>query len=148
MPFYTQKFVLLVDDEEVVTKAFLRVFENQTYTLLDTAATVKLAIEKINFVVYDYIFLDMKIDGNNYAGMEILRLLNRLLIKTRSDGRPVMHSEVVIMSSSISLQDIMLEANALDVFHFLNKPTNFTQDYLLRVLQRLGLPLLPRESPR
>ena len=146
MPFSTQKFVLLIDDEEIIAHLFSRVFEDQKYALLDIANSVTDALQKISFVVYDYIFLDMRLEGDSQAGMRTLRQFNRMLIKIRSEGRAVMNSEVIIMSSSISLQDIMLEANALDVLHFINKPTMFTEGYLLHILQRLGLPLLPRES--
>ena len=146
MPFSTQKFVLLVDDEDIITKVFNRVFKDQSYALLDTANTVERALAKISFVAYDYVFLDMKIEGNTAAGMEILRSLNRMIIKVRSDKRAVMDSFVVIMSNSVPLQDVMAEANALGVLTFLDKPLNFTEEYLLRIVQRLGLPLLPRKS--
>ena len=146
MPFETQKFVLLVDDEPIVTQIFERVFENQSYALLDTAKTVKEALEKIRFVVYDFVFLDMSLDGHSYAGMDVLRAMNRVALKTRSQGRSTMNSKVIIMSSSVSLQDIMLEANALKVVTFLNKPVNFSEQYLLDIVQLLGLPLLPRQT--
>jgi len=142
----TQKFVLLVEDEEIITQTFVRVFEGQSYAMLDTASTVREALDKILFVVYDYIFLDMKIDGDSWAGMVVLRTLNSILLKLRADGLSTTEGHVIIMSGSVSLQDLMLEANALDVFHFLNKPVNFSEGYLLRVLQKLGLPLLPRRT--
>ncbi len=146
MPFETQRFCLLVEDELVITQTFQRVFENQTYALLDTATTVKEALDKVKFCVYDFVFLDMKLDGHSYAGMDVLRHLNRIVIKVRSEGRTAMDSMVVIMSSSVSLQDIMMEANALGVLCFLNKPVVFSDEYLLRIVQRLGLPLLPRAT--
>jgi DNA-binding NtrC family response regulator len=145
MPFNTQKFVLLVEDEEIITNVFQRVFANQSYALLDTAKTIEEAKAKIDFVVYDYVFLDMKIDGRSYAGMDILRMLNRISIKLRYEGQKTMDSMVIIMSASVSLQDIMLEANSLGVLAFLDKPTNFSEEYLLRIVQRLGLPLLPQQ---
>ena len=141
-----QKFVLLVEDDQIITQIFERVFENQGCARLDTASTIREALDKILFCVYDFVFLDMKIDGSNYAGMEVLRMLNRIMIKVRSENRSAMDSLVVIMSSSISLQDIMMEANALGVLSFVNKPVHFTEEYLLRIVQRLGLPLLPRRT--
>jgi len=146
MPFSTQKFVLLVDDEDIVADVFTRVFSDQSYALLDIANTVEKALAKINFVVYDYIFLDMKMDDNSESGMRILRALNRMLIKLRSEKRAAMDSFVVIMSSSVPLQDVMAEANSLGVLTFLDKPINFTEEYLLGIVQRLGLPLQPRKS--
>jgi len=146
MPFDTQKFVLLVEDEDIITQVFNRVFEGQSYALLDTARTADEAMSKLKFAVYDVIFLDMRLDGNSYAGMDILRFLNRQLIQLRVEGQKTLESTVIIMSASVSLQDIMLEANALDVFHFINKPTNFSEEYLLKVVRHFGLPLLARRS--
>lgn len=146
MPFSTQKFVLLVEDEDAIIDTFEKVFENQSYALLDIARTIDKAILKIKFAVYDYIFLDMNFDGHRYAGMDVLRMLNRLIIKMRNEGQSVTKSVVTIMSGSVSLQDIMLEANALKVFRFFDKPANFTEEFLLEVVQELGLPLLPRQT--
>lgn len=146
MPFENGKFVLVLDDEPIIIKVFERVFENQSYALLDVATTVEEALQKLQFVIYDFIFLDMRIDGDSSAGMRVLRMLNRLLIKSRSEARSTMNSKVIIMSSSVSLQDIMLEANALKVVTFLTKPVNFSEEYLLDIVQLLGLPLLPRQT--
>ncbi len=146
MPFLIQKFVLLVEDEEIVTHIFERVFSDQSCALLDTTTSVKTALEKIAFVVYDYIFLDMSLDGVRYAGMEVLRSLARLKIKLRDEGQKTMDSRVIIMSGSVSLDDIMMEANALGVLSFIDKPTNFSEDYILGIVQQLGLPLLPRRT--
>ncbi len=146
MPFLIQKFVLLVEDEEIVTHIFERVFSDQSCALLDTTTSVKTALEKIAFVVYDYIFLDMSLDGVRYAGMEVLRSLARLKIKLREEGQKTMDSRVIIMSGSVSLDDIMAESNALGVLHFIDKPTNFTEEYILGIVQQLGLPLLPRRT--
>jgi CheY-like chemotaxis protein len=146
MPFSTQKFVLLIDDEDIVAEVFSRVFEGQSYALLDIANTVEKALAKISFITYDYIFLDMKLEGSSQAGMSILRNLRLILNKARSDKRATTESFVVIMTGSLSLQDIMSEANALGVVTFLDKPVSFTEEYLLRIVQRLGLPILPRKS--
>ncbi len=146
MPFSTQRFVLLVEDELIVTHIFERVFENQSYALLDTATTREAALAKIQFAVYDFIFLDMALDRVRYAGMEVLRALARLKIKLREQGQKTLDSRVVIMSGSVSLDDIMLEANALGVLHFIDKPVNFTEAYILDIVQQLGLPLLPRKT--
>ncbi len=146
MPFKTQKLVLLCEDEEIITHIFERVFANQDYALLDTTASVKKALEKIAFMVYDYVFLDMNLDGVRYAGMEVLRALAKLKIKLRDEGQQTMDSRVIIMSGSVSLDDIMAESNALGVLHFIDKPTNFTEEYILGIVQQLGLPLLPRRT--
>jgi CheY-like chemotaxis protein len=146
MPFSTQRFVLVIEDEEIITQTFERVFAGQTYALLDVAKTAKEAIDKLKFMIYDMIWLDMKLDGNTYAGMEILRFLNRQLIKLRAAGQKTLDSTIIIMSASVSLQDIMLEANALDVFHFINKPVDFSDEYLLRVANCFGLPFLLLKS--
>ncbi len=146
MPFRTQKVVLLVEDESIITHIFDRVFAEQDYVLLDTTTTVKTALDKIAFMVYDYIFLDMNLDGVRYAGMEVLRALARLKLKMRDEGQKTMDSRVIIMSGSVSLDDIMMEANALGVLSFIDKPTNFTEAYILGIAQQLGIPLLPRKT--
>ncbi len=146
MPFKTQRWCLLVEDEQIITHIFERVFADQDYALLDTAATVGTALDKIAFMVYDYIFLDMNLESVRYAGMEVLRALARLHIKLREQGQKTLDSRVVIMSGSVSLDDIMAESNALGVLHFIDKPVNFTEDYILSIVQQLGLPLLPRRT--
>ncbi len=148
MPFKDKRMVLLLEDEEIIISTFARVFEDQDCAFLDSAATVKDALDKIATIVYDFIFLDLAIDGVRYAGMEVLRALARLKIKLRDEGQKTMDSRVVIMSGSVSLDDIMLEANALGVLHFIDKPTNFSQAYVLDIMQQLGLPLLPRKTAK
>ncbi len=146
MAFSTQKLCLLLEDEQIVIHIFNRVFANQSYALLDVATTVKEALAKINFMVYDYLYLDMNIDGVRYAGMEVLRELGRLKIKQRAAGDQSLDSRVIIMSGSVPMDEIWTEANALGAFLFLNKPVNFTEEYILRIAQQWGLPLLPRKS--
>ncbi len=146
MAFKTQRLCLLVEDEEIITHIFERVFSDQDYALLDTSASVKNALDKIAFMVYDYIFLDMNLESVRYAGMDVLRALAKLKIKLREEGQKTMDSRVIIMSGSVSLDDIMAESNALGVLHFIDKPTNFTEEYILGIVQQLGLPLLPRRT--
>ncbi len=146
MPFKDKRMILLLEDEEIIISTFERVFENQDCAFLDSAVTIKEALDKIATLVYDYVFLDMAIDGVRYAGMEVLRALARLKIKLRDEGQKTMDSRVIIMSGSVSLDDIMLEANALGVLHFIDKPTNFSEAYILGIVQQLGLPLMPRKT--
>ncbi len=146
MPPDLQKFVLCIEDEEVILQIFQNVFDGQEYVLLDTARTVKEALDKLNVCVYDFILLDMQLDGMRHAGMEILRALARLKIKMREEGQKAMDSRITIMSGSVSMDAIMEECNALGVLSFIDKPVAFTSAYLLGILQQLGLPILPRKT--
>src|SRR5216117_891254 len=141
---HRQRFVLVVEDDKFVIEMFQKVFSGQEQFLLDTSETIVDAMSKIKTVLYDLIFLDMKI-GHAYAGMEVLRELNRMAIEVQgSVHRQDPSSLVVIMSASVPLQDVMEEAHSLGVICFIDKPIPFTEDFLLRIINRVGMPLLPR----
>jgi DNA-binding NtrC family response regulator len=143
MPRTLQKFILVVDDDSYVRNIFVRAFEGQDSFVLDTAQSVDEALRKLRTMFFDMVFLDMKI-GHRYAGMEVLEELRKQEIKLAAEGTPYLSTLVIIMSGSISLNDITQEAHGLDVFHFIDKPVPMTEEFVRRVVNRFGLPLLPR----
>jgi len=145
MPIDHKKLVLLVEDDVFVTMTFVKVFEDQEDYFLDTALTISLAIQKIRVIAYDLVFLDMKI-GHSYAGMDVLRELNRVTSRSEADGRLIPNTQVVIMSGSVPLQDVMSEAHELGVVSFINKPVQFNEPFIRKILQRLRFPIAPRKT--
>lgn len=140
--------VLVADDDPWIISVFQRAFEGQEeHFILDIAMTVELALQKIKVMFFDLIFLDMKF-GHSLAGMRVLEELRRQEIKLASEGTPYLSTIVIIMSGSISLNDITQEAHGLDVFHFIDKPMPMTEEFVRRVVNRFGLPLLPRKRPQ
>lgn len=146
MPTSKQRLVLVIDDEEAVQVAFAMAFKGQEEFLLDQARSVREAMERLAVVQYDIIFLDMRINENSWSGMQLLREINRLEIRARSRGQPVLESLIVIMSGSVPFDDFMAEAHELGVLVFLDKPVSFSPEFIRAKLQRLGLPLLPPQS--
>ena len=147
MPRSQQKLVLVVDDSPDIIDVFERAFRGQEDLLiLDVAVTLRMALRKVEVMLYDLIFLDMKIDGNSMAGMELLSMLRRQEIKLAAQGIPFLPTMVIIMSGSMMLNDITQEAHGLDVFHFIDKPNPFTKEFVQRVVSRFGLPLLPNRT--
>src|SRR6185503_15671816 len=104
MPRSQQRFILVVDDDHYVVSVFRRTFKGQTDFLLDVAMTVEHALQKVRVVQYDLIFLDMKI-GTNYAGMEVLRELNRQAVSLEADRLQSPNSLVIIMTASIPVRE-------------------------------------------
>lgn len=147
MPRDPQRYLLVVDDDPYVITVFKRAFEGQEENFsLDMAMTVELAIQKIKVMLFDLIFLDMKF-GYELAGMRVLEELRAQEIKLAAEGIPYLSTVVVIMSGSISLNDISQQAHGLDVFHFIDKPVPMTEEFVRRVVNRFGVPLLPRRRP-
>lgn len=145
MPNKHQRFFLCIDDEDAVQFAFEQAFKGQEEFVLDQARTVREALEKLAMVQYDIIALDMKLEGNSWAGMSILREINRLEIRSKSHGRPTLESLILIMSGSIPFNDFMAEAHELGVLIFLDKRVEFTPEFIRRCMNRIGIPLLPPE---
>lgn len=119
--------VLVVDDEELVRAAFAAT--QQAFNIrMDYAASSDEANELIRTCTYDYVFLDMSLESGG-SGMEVLQVLNT----TQHD------TTVMIMSGSVSLHDIMYEANRLGVISFIRKPISFTPSYVESVFRKMGL---------
>ena len=79
--------------------------------------------------------------------MAVLEELRRQEIKLAAEGTPYLSTLVVIMSGSISLNEISQTAHGLDVFHFIEKPVPMTPEFIRRVVNKFGIPLLPRRMP-
>lgn len=147
MPLDKQRYVLVIDDEEVVTRIFEQAFAGQNDFVLDVAKDVREALEKLSAIQYDIIFLDMKLDGHSWSGMQILREIVRLERRAKSRGQPVLESFIIIMSGSIPFNEFMLEAHELGVLTFIDKRVDFTPDFIRHSMSRLRVPLLPPEIP-
>lgn len=144
MPRDTQKYVLVIDDDPIIITAFIRAFAGQEENfLLNTANSLDQALRLIGLMVYDLIFLDMKL-GPTASGMRILETLREQEIRAQAEGVPFLSTAVVIMSGSMSINSFSQQAHDLDVFHFIDKPVNFSPEFIRRVVNKFGLPLLPR----
>jgi CheY-like chemotaxis protein len=143
-----QFLVLLVDDDPLIQSVFVQVFAANPNYLLDITSTVEEAISKLEVLIFDLIFLDLKLEGNTYAGMDILRHLNRQIQRAanRLDERRQINSFVIIMSGAVPLQNIMAEAQQMGVIAFLDKPILFNAAFVEMILRRLGLVVLPARS--
>jgi DNA-binding NtrC family response regulator len=120
------KAVLVVDDDSLIRMIFKCVSES-FHVETAFAPSAAEAIALLRKKKYDFIFLDMKLEMA-VSGMEVLRFVNA--------AQP--DASVVIMSGSISLHDIMHEANGLGVLSFIRKPTSFTVEYITAVFTKLG----------
>lgn len=133
------KAVLVVDDDSLIRMIFKCVSES-FHVVTQFSPSAQEAIALLRKQKFDYIFLDMKLEMA-VSGMEVLRFVNA--------AQP--DANVIIMSGSVSLHDIMHEANALGVLSFIRKPTSFTVEYITSVFQKIGAqpngvpPLSPAE---
>jgi DNA-binding NtrC family response regulator len=122
--------LLVVDDEIIVRMTFMDMTTKyQLY--VDAVGSVEESLVLLQRRAYDYIFLDMKLDGSD--GMEVLRFIDNAK----------MDAHVTIMSGSIKLSDVMREANQMGVLSFFNKPVSFSTTFLERILPRIGVRLVP-----
>jgi DNA-binding NtrC family response regulator len=113
--------ILLVDDDINLTSEIQLFLENQNFNV-DTAHTIKSALELIKSVAADVYLLDLKLpDG---TGLEILDQ-----IKTKYPERPV------LMLSGFGTVPDAVEAVKKGAENFLNKPVD--PDHLLLILKRL-----------
>lgn len=148
MPTDIQKFVLLCEDEQIIRLVFERVIGRHPEFLLDSSADVEDAISKVKTVTYDVIFLDLSFGDDAYAGMKVLREVDRQIVRSQANWRGVLQTPVIIMSGSdqVDWKRVMHEANSLGVYSFIDKPVPFTEDFLAHVLRRLGIAIIPTSS--
>jgi DNA-binding NtrC family response regulator len=121
------RLVLIVDDDSLIRMIFKCVSES-FHVETQFAPSAAEAIALLRKTKFDFIFLDMKLEMA-VSGMEVLRFVNA--------AQPT--ANVVIMSGSVSLHDIMHEANALGVLSFIRKPTSFTVEYITSVFNKIGI---------
>jgi DNA-binding NtrC family response regulator len=121
------KEILIVDDDSLIRMIFKCAAECFHVNIAFSPSATE-AIALLRKTKYDFIFLDMKLEMS-VSGMEVLRFVNA--------AQP--NANVIIMSGSVSLHDIMHEANALGVLSFIRKPTSFTVEYIRNVFSKIGL---------
>lgn len=130
------KQILVVDDDSYIRLLFSRAAES-FHMVLDYAPSAQEAQLFLDKKKYDYLFLDMALE-RSVSGMEVLRYANL----------NVPDLNVVIMSGSVNLHDVMEEANQLGVLSFIRKPTQFTRQYLVSVFQKLGIQPLEKTDDK
>ena len=146
MPRDEQRYVLVVDDDPFIRMIFTRAFAGQEDRfVIDVAEKVCEALDKIRVLAYDLIFLDMHM-GTSMAGMEVLEELRMQEIKMQAQGIPFHSSTVVIMTGSVAINEFSSRARELEAFHLIEKPVPMTEEFIRRVVNRFGLPLLPRRT--
>lgn len=122
------KAILVVDDDFLICTVFKSV-AGAFNVKMDTAVSEKEAKALICKNVYDYVFLDIKLD-TPHGGMEVLRCISMIEPTTT----------VVIMSGTVTLDDVMKDAMALGVLSFISKPVQFSVEYLCSIFRRLSIP--------
>jgi len=125
--------LLVVDDEYIVRLLFDRLAGKYELDITSVSSPEEglRALEKSE---YDVIFLDMKFP-QAMGGMDMLRTINRQNYT----------GQIVVMSGSINLHDVMQESNKLGVVSFMIKPVDFGEETLLMVLKRSRIRLVPRK---
>ncbi len=129
--------ILIVDDEPIIHHVFERLKEDYDLEVV-SAHTPEQGLHLISRGKFDAIFIDMRFAGIGMDGMDVIRALNV------SDSQ----ATVIVMSGSINLHDVMVEANQLGVVSFMAKPVTFTTQLLVSVLRRLHVRLMPRQPER
>lgn len=124
---------MVVDDEYIVRLLFDRLAGKYELDITSVSSPEEglRALEKSE---YDVIFLDMKFP-QAMGGMDMLRTINRQNYT----------GQIVVMSGSINLHDVMQESNKLGVVSFMIKPVDFGEETLLMVLKRSRIRLVPRK---
>jgi DNA-binding NtrC family response regulator len=112
--------ILIVDDEEIVIKSWLRILGGGDYQI-DTAYDGREALRKIEENHYDVMILDVVMP--NMGGLEVLRRVK----KTHPDMD-------VIMVTGLALVHTVVQARRLGARDFISKP--FEPDELKLVVQR------------
>jgi DNA-binding NtrC family response regulator len=112
--------ILIVDDEEIVIKSWLRILGGGDYQI-DTAYDGRAALRKIEENHYDVMILDVVMP--NMGGFEVLRRVK--------ETHPDMG---VIMVTGLSQVDTVVQARKLGARDFISKP--FEPDELKLVVQR------------
>lgn len=121
------KSLLVVDDDSYVRMIFASAAEG-FHVAIDYAPSAQEAKKFLASKHYDFVFLDMKLE-HSVSGMEVLQFVD--------STKPSVN--VVIMSGSVNLHDLMEEANHLGVLSFIKKPTQFTRQYIASVFSKMGI---------
>ena len=135
--------VLVVDDDLLIVDTFKRAFAPHPEYWIEFADTIEKGIAQVREKRFDYIFLDMKINGHTHGGMTVLRELATLEQQAVIYRQAPVDSIVVIMTGSIHIQSIMPEAHALGVICFMDKPVAFTKEFVQHMMRKLKILMLP-----
>src|SRR4030043_437133 len=112
--------LLIVDDEEVIREGMRRILSAEGYHV-DTSASGRTAIEKIQEQDFDVVITDLKMPGMD--GMEVLKTIK------------ILQPEVpVIIITGYSTVDTAVEAMKNAVFDYIAKP--FTSDLIIEKVQK------------
>ena len=107
------KKILVVDDEEVIREGMRRILSAEGYQV-ETSASGRSAIEKIQEHDFDVVITDLKME--NVSGMDILKEVNRLHPETR-----------VIMLTAYATLDATIEAIRERIYDFFPKPVKIDE---------------------
>ncbi|MBN2105682.1 sigma-54-dependent Fis family transcriptional regulator [bacterium] len=102
--------ILVVDDEPRIQSALNSLLQDEGYTV-KTVESGEDCIQQVTKVIYDLVFLDVKLPGMN--GLEVLKHIRKLSPST-----------VIIMMSGQSDLTTAVRATKLGAHNFLEKPLN------------------------
>lgn len=162
MPLSNPQFVLLVDDEEIVRHVCERVFAahkpdgSLAYPdlLLDTAANLQDALDKVDVFAYEWLILDMafpdggcgldvlrrvrSLEMDTYMRMEKLAQEARIIGDMQILGRqPVHRSAAMILTGTMSPAELVLDARSLGVVQTVTKPVAFTEAFVEDIMAQM-----------
>lgn len=144
MPNYYQRFVLLVEDEEIVRVVFERVVARHPEFLLDSTPSVPEACAKVRTFAYDAIFLDMNFTVPD-EGLEVLRELAGLREEFKHQAfHPTHLTRVLVLSGTVLPASVMPEAQRLGAIWYMAKPAPFTEAFVELALEQVRLAMLPK----
>mgnify|MGYP000715321580 CR=1 FL=1 len=105
--------IMVVDDESIVRESLYHWFVKSGHTV-DTAASGFEALEKLEQIPFDILFVDIKMPGMD--GIQTLREIKKL--------KPLV--EVIMLTGHASLESAS-EGMALGAFDYLMKPFNIDE---------------------
>ena len=112
--------ILVVDDEEIVIRSCLRIFEGDDYQV-EAVQDGREALRRIEEQTYDVMILDIMMP--NIGGLEVLRRVKET------------HPDIdVVMVTGLSQIDTAVQAMKLGAFDYISKP--FAPDEIKLVVQR------------
>ena len=134
-----EKWILVVDDDQVVGKSFERVLTNKGYRV-DTALSGLEAFEKFAGADFDMVYTDLRMPGQD--GLEVARR-----IKEMNPWLPI------VVVTGYATQDAEEKAKALGVAEFLQKPLtpSIIEEVAARIMGRIAaaaaIPATAAEAP-
>lgn len=108
--FITPAKILIIDDEKDILNSLKEILKTEGF-LVDTAQNKKEALEKLKQEIYDCALLDVWLDNEEQAGLEILKTIN--------EETPFM--PCIMMSGHASIEKAIY-AMKIGAYDFLEKP--------------------------